>query len=384
MATRAFPWKLVLIVSGLVIIGGLIVGYLVAMRGAVQNYYRAEYQAEPLEAAMLGSPPAAARVSDVPWFSEKLDHGASSSLRMLSAQRGTVVSRSAVDFLSGATWGARPIPRRSGFLPGQDLEAGLLRAAPYLGFTRRYLTTDSADDYVRALKTALSQGRAVRVALDRAMLLEQRGLVPHSVVLVGYDEVGFEYYEPWCDDDARCTSGERPPGHVGLKVPTARLLLAVESLSLAMQYPWAYQVTWLDPSATPPPDRSTLLAANGRALIGQRTAGPSVGSVAVDDTAKALERHGNDVITSELTGGVALAAAVRRDDAEALLALFPSRPELAKASEALDEAAGHYGKAAQALHTKSLEPAVAALRDAAKADARAGHALLEVADAGHP
>ncbi|MDX2011861.1 MAG: hypothetical protein SFW67_16835 [Myxococcaceae bacterium] len=382
MATRAFPWKPVLLVAGLLLIGGLVGGYLVVMRGAVQAYYRAEYQAEALPASMLGTPPPTFRLTDVPWFSERLDHGASLSLRMLAAQQGRVVPRTTTDFLTGVTWGARPIPRRSGFLPGQDVEAGLLRAAPLLGFTRRFVTTDSADDFVRALKTSVAGGRAVRVSLDRAMLLEQRGLVPHSVVVVGFDEGHFEYYEPWCDDDARCTPAERPAGHPGLTVPTARLLLAVESLALALQYPWAYQLVVLEPAGAPATDLSALLVTNGRGLIGQRTAGPSVGSVAVEDTAKAVERHGNDVVTTELSGGVALAAAVRRDDAEALLTLFPSRPELAKASEALDEAARQYTRAHQALQAKSLEQATMALKEAAKADLAAGRVLLDAADAG--
>jgi hypothetical protein len=125
-----------------------------------------------------------------------------------------------------------------------------------------------------------------------------------------------------------------------------------------------------------------LLAVNGRALIGQRTAGPSVGSVAVEDTAKALERHGNDVVTAELKDGVGLAAVVRREDAEALRALFPSRSELAKASEALDEAAKYFAKAKEALEAKQLEQATAALKDASRADLTAGRVLLDVADAG--
>ncbi len=382
MASRAFPWKLVLIVSGLLVIGGLIGAYLVAMRGAVQAFYQAEYQPEPLPNSLLGTPPPSARVATVPWHSEKLGVVSSTCLRMLAAQQGVSIPRATADFLLGSTWGASPIPRRTGFFPGQDVEAGFLRAAPYLGLTRRYFTTDSGDDYVRALKTLLSQGRAVRVALDRAMLLEQRGLVPHAIILVGYDERGFEYYEPRCDDDTRCTPADRPAGHAGLQVPTSRLLLAVESLALAVQYPWAYQALVLEPSAAPRPELSMLLAVNGRALIGQRTAGPSVGSVAVEDTAKALERHGNDVVTAELKDGVGLAAVVRREDAEALRALFPSRSELAKASEALDEAAKYFAKAKEALEAKQLEQATAALKDASRADLTAGRVLLDVADAG--
>ncbi|MCA2981239.1 MAG: hypothetical protein INH37_23440, partial [Myxococcaceae bacterium] len=301
MATRKGPKGVVLAVVGLTLVGGLVGGYLVVMRGAVHAYYRAEYQAEPLPAPAAGALPEAIRLTDVPWYAERIDVEASLGLRMLAAQQGREVSRKTADFLSGATWGARPIPRRSGFWPGQDVEVGLRRAAPYLGFTRRLFTTDSADAYVRALKAALAGGRAVRVALDRAMLLERRGVSPHGIVLVGYDAERFEYYEPWCDDDTRCAPGDRPAGQAGLEVPTARLLLAVESLSLAMQYPWAYQLTVLEPAPAPRPSAAELLPVNGLALIGRRGAGPSVGSCAVDDAASALERHGGDVATPEFT-----------------------------------------------------------------------------------
>lgn len=146
MASRAFPWKLVSFVSGLLVIGGLIGAYLVAMRGAVQAFYQAEYQPEPLPSSLLGMPPASARVATVPWHSEKLGVVSSTCLRMLAAQQGASIPRATADFLLGSTWGASPIPRRTGFFPGQDVEAGFLLAAPYLGFTRRYLTTDSGDE----------------------------------------------------------------------------------------------------------------------------------------------------------------------------------------------------------------------------------------------
>jgi hypothetical protein len=383
MSSRPFPWKVVLVGGAVALLVAAIGGYQYVIRSFIQAYYETEYRPEALTGAQLGQPPATQRLTDVPWLSEAPALCQSISLRMLAAQQGRLESRPTIDFMMGFTWGATAIPRRTGFFPGQDPEPGFLRAAPYLGFTRRYLTTDSADDFVRAVKTFLSKGRAVRVAVDRALLLDERGVVPHSVVLIGYDAEGFEYYEPTCDDAKRCAALERAPGQPGLKVTTAQLLLATESQALVFQYPWKYQLLVLEPSSAPVPDLSTLLEANGRALVGRKNAGPSTGSVAVTDTANAIERHGKDVVTPELLRGLTVAALVRRDDSVALSSLFAARSELAPAAEALDDAAKQYGLALSALQANELEKGAEALKQAAALDLRAGEVMLRVgADAG--
>ena len=383
MSSRAFPWKMVLVGGAVALLVAAIVGYQYVIRSFIQAYYLSEYRPEALTAAELGEPPSTHRLTDVPWLSETPALCQSISLRMLAAQQGRVESRPTIDFMMGFTWGATAIPRRTGFFPGQDPEVGFLRAAPYLGFTRRYLTTDSADDFVRALKTFLSKGRAVRVAVDRSLLLEARGVVPHSVVLIGYDAEGFEYYEPTCDDAKRCAAMERAPGQPGLKVTTAQLLLATESQALVFQYPWKYQLLVLEPSSAPVPEVSTLLAVNGRALMGMKSAGPSTGSVAVTDTANAIERHGKDVVTPELLRGVSIAALVRRDDSIALSSLFAARSELAPAAEALDEAGKAYARAVTAFEANEPEQGAQALKEAAAFDLKAGEVMLRVgADAG--
>lgn len=383
MSSRAFPWKMVLVGGAVALLVAAIAGYQYVIRSFIQAYYLSEYRPEALTAAELGEPPATHRLTDVPWLSETPALCQSISLRMLAAQQGRVESRPTIDFMMGFTWGATAIPRRTGFFPGQDPEVGFLRAAPYLGFTRRYLTTDSADDFVRALKTFLSKGRAVRVAVDRSLLLEARGVVPHSVVLIGYDAEGFEYYEPTCDDAKRCAAMERAPGQPGLKVTTAQLLLATESQALVFQYPWKYQLLVLEPSSAPVPEVSTLLAVNGRALMGMKSAGPSTGSVAVTDTANAIERHGKDVVTPELLRGVSIAALVRRDDSIALSSLFAARSELAPAAEALDEAGKAYARAVTAFEANEPEQGAQALKEAAAFDLKAGEVMLRVgADAG--
>ncbi|MDP1915854.1 MAG: hypothetical protein Q8L14_06400 [Myxococcales bacterium] len=379
MSSRAFPWKVVLVGGAVALLVAAIGGYQYVIRSFIQAYYTSEYRPEALTAAELGQPPATHRLADVPWLSETPALCQSISLRMLAVQQGRLESRPTIDFMMGFTWGATAIPRRTGFFPGQDPEVGFLRAAPYLGFTRRYFTTDSADDFVRALKTFLSKGRAVRVAVDRSLLLEARGAVPHSVVLIGYDAEGFEYYEPTCDDAKRCAATERAPGQPGLTVTTAQLLLATESQALVFQYPWKYQLLVLEPSSAPVPELSSLLAVNGRALMGMKSAGPSTGSVAVTDTASAIERHGKDVVTPELLRGVKVAALVRRDDSIALSSLFAARSELAPAAEALDDAGKAYARAVAAFEANEPEQGAQALKEAAAFDLKAGEVMLRVA-----
>lgn len=248
-----------------------------------------------------------------------------------------------------------------------------------LGFQRRYWVTDDQATFLAELKSQLARGRAVRVALDRSILLSQREAVPHSVVLVGYDDAGFEYLDPTCEEATRCLAGDRAPGTAGLRVTNELLFTAVESQALVFQYPWTYQLVVLEPIEGAKPDPASLLAENARALIGLKTRGPSTGSVAVSDTANALERHGDSVLKPALVRGVRLAAQVRRENAETLVAMFPQRPTLARAAELLDSSAKHYGAATSALDAKKLEAAVSELREAAKADAAAGQAILDAA-----
>ncbi len=380
MASRSFPWKGVAIGLGLLALIGLLAGYQLVMRGFIQAYYRAEYAPEPLDDRPLPQPPPSFRLRDVPWLSEALPLCQSQSLRMLAAQQGRLEPRRTVDFVMGFTWGASAIPRRTGFFPGQDPEVGFRLGAPVLGFQRRYFTTDDSERFLAAVRMAISQGRAVRVALDRAILVEGRGIVPHSVVLVGYDEGGFEYYEPTCDAPGRCLPGDKPAGTPGLRVATATLLTALESHALAFQYPWRYQLVVLEPgpivSGSALEDR---LALNARALIGGSGPGPSAGAQAVLDTASAIERHGKDVVTPELLRGLTVAAQVRGDDALALEELFAGRAELAGAAQALRRASEHYATALRALSSTppDVEQGAAVLKLAAEADRAAGRAILD-------
>lgn len=375
-------WKMVLLGLGVVTLVGAIVGYQFVIRSFIHQYYQGEYRPTAIASADLGSPPPAHRLGDVPWLSESTFLCQSLSARMLAAQQGAPPARQVVDYFMGFTWGATAIPRQTGFFPGQDPEVGLLRAAPYLGFDRRYLTTNDRAEFLLALRTLVAKGKAVRVALDRSVLLEQREVVPHSVVVIGYDEANVEYYDPTCEDASRCAPGERPVGTPGLKAPVDRFLMAIESQALVFQYPWKYQLVAFDPIDGAKPDPSRLLAENAQALIGRKTAGPSTGSVAVSDTATSLSRHGDSVLSPALLRGVRLAAQVRRENAETLLFLFPDRPALAKATELLDGSAKHYQLAADALDAKHLEIAATELAEAAKSDHSAGMAILGSVDGG--
>ena len=301
---------------------------------------------------------------------------------MLAAQQGRDESRQKIDFLMGTTWGATAIPRQIGFIPGQDPEVGFRHAASALGFVRHYLVTNDAERYVRELKAQLSNGRAVRVAVD-LVKLEKRPLEEptlHSIVLVGYDETSFEYYEPVCRPHAPapCEPGTHAPGLKGLTVPTKQLLDAVDQMSLVFKYPWNYQLLVLEKGAPTSEGYSMALRRNGRALVGFKRDDFSSGAEAIDETAKDVSKAKREGFSKALERGVRLATLVRRDDARILSVLFPGDPRAEIAATHLEHAAEAYAKAvATFVDGKSdvfgLNDALVA---AASADRSAGEALL--------
>jgi hypothetical protein len=307
---------------------------------------------------------------------------------MLAAQFGKDEPRQKIDFLMGTTWGATPIPRQIGFVPGQDPELGFRSAAAALGLRRRYFVTDDAERYIRELKAQLSGGRAVRVAVNLVALEKRKQEEPiaHSIVLVGYDEASFEYYEPLCRHPSPCEPGTRPPGLAGQRVPTAQLLDAVDQQSIVYKYPWRYQLLVLEKAGEPVVNLEEVLLRNARALVGFKLDDFAAGADEVEDTSKAVSRAGREGFTKPLERAVRLAMLARRDDARMLAVLFPGDPRAEIAATHLERSAEAFAKALSMFEQKSNVLGLTdALTAASNADRAAGQALLlAVPDGGLP
>jgi hypothetical protein len=298
-------------------------------------------------------------------------------------QTGRVLSIGEANFLLGFTYGASQNPSAGVFSPFTDPEPGLLFAAPFVGLKRDYFTVDDEQLYLRAIRSELSRGRAVRVALDQSVLDGQPNVRPHDELLVGYDPSGFYYYETVCPSDANCKAGDLAAGDRGLRLSDRLLLDAVESQSRWFQYDWRFALTVFEPDPTANPAMSAALERNGAALTGGGGQNePKTGANAVDDTAAALTPKDPRVDVPSLSRNLAAATYGRRDAAAYLRERFADDANAALAADSLTIAATMYDRATTAAATGIGDPTtdeeiVGFLHEAAAAERGAGYALTQ-------
>jgi hypothetical protein len=345
-----------------------------------RSYYRESYAPLELAAGDIGDYPPQVHLDDVPWIATQESYCQANSLAMVAAQRGIDVSTDHCSFLMGFTYGAVEVPGSVGINPFTDPEHGFAVAAPYLGLARRYYVTDDEMLYLDALRYFLSRGHAVRVALDVAVLYDLERQLPHSDLLVGYDETGFYYYETVCLAEFPCTPRHLPPGEQGLWVSDQALLDAVLAQAKAFSYPWKYSLTLFEQGPIEG-NQGPIWARNGDLLIGGAQYGPRQGADAMDKLADVMEKRGVRVDTSEVRWGLEAAVFSRRDNAAYLRTAFADRADVGHAAGLFDRAAGAYEQTLVALEDgitdqKEANRIAAWLRDAARAEREAGKVFL--------
>ncbi len=347
----------------------------------VRRYYEESYHPLGLQPDGLGGYPEEHHLDDVPWIAAREAVCQSTSLQMIAAQHGISQPRRYFDFLMGFTYGAGQIPGGLGFYPGTDPEPGFVIAAPYLGLERRFHVTDDAGPYLDALRYYLSQGYPVRVGLDMAVLYDGlEAAIPHSDILVGYDTVGFYYYETVCLPDVPCEPGHRLPGAAGLFVESEKLLEAVLGQARLFDYPWRYSLSVFEPGPLEP-DLGPVWVHNGHSLIGGARYGPPQGADVIDRLASQIELRGAKVDATEMQPGLKTAIYVRQENTTYLREAFPGEADLEKAAMLFDQASDTYGALLAALEDGIADRVEArqvagGLRAAAAAERAAGEILL--------
>jgi hypothetical protein len=346
----------------------------------VHRYHRETCEPEELSAGTVGSFPEQHHLENVPWIATREWYCQANSLAMVAAQHGMDVPTARCSFLMGFTYGASAVPGSVLVQFFAEPEAGLAVAAPYLGLRRRYTTTDDAKLFLDALRFHVSQGRAVRLGLDAAVLYGLEGQLPHSEVLVGYDDKGFRYYETVCLPEFRCEPGHRPPGEEGLWMSDAKLLAAVRSQSRMFSYPWRYSLTVFD-KAQLQDDLKPIWMRNGRLLIGGAQYGPRQGADAIEELAANIEKRGPRVDALGVRTALEAAVFTRLDNAAYLPGAFSGEADVEQAAELLKRAGGHYADARMALGDGIADRAeadwiAANLRDAAAAEREVGEIFL--------
>lgn len=362
------------------LVAGGWVGWKALRRYFVRQYYRGNYRPIWLAAERIGHHPTEHHLEDVPWIAVPEPLCQSTSLQMIAAQQGVERPRRHFDFLMGFTYGAGEIPGGLGFFPGTDPETGFVVAAPYLGLVRRYYVTGDEALYLDALRYYLAGGYAVRVGLDMGVLYDMDETLPHSDVLVGYDDGGFYYYETVCVPPAPCEPGQRPPGETGLYVGDQKLLDAVLAQAKLFYYPWRYSLSIFEAGPLER-DLGPVWRRNGRSLIGGAKYGPRQGADVIEGLAARIENQGVEAGVSEMRPGLEVAAYVRRDNATYLREAHPGLADIERAAALFDRASADYKAALDAAGDGSVDQEQAdqiatLLRDAAAAEREVGAVLI--------
>jgi len=324
--------------------------------------------------------PAEYHLDDVPWIATRDWYCQSNSLAMIAAQHGIDEPTHHFSFLTGFTYGASRQPDTWDFMPYTDPEAGFGVAAPYLGLVRRYYVTDDPALYLSALRSYLSRGYPVRVALNGCMLPEMDPCASaHSEVLVGYDAEGFFYYETVID--LRHLS----PGEDGLWISEHTLLEAVADWSGAFSSPWRYALTIFEKGPVER-DLRPIWERNGELLAGGSRFGPRQGADAGEALATQIEERwaeldlaGNDFGT--LRCGIEAASYTRHSNAAYLRAAYGGEADVKRAADLFDEAAERYAAALTALEHGAVsqseaEPIATLVREAAALEREIGQIFL--------
>ena len=380
---RAKRWRTGLAIAGgilVLLVAGGFLGWRMLTAHFQRQYYWETYAPIELSANDLGGHPAEFHLDDVPWIATEEGFCQSNSLQMIAAQKGIEEPRGHFDFLMGFTYGAFEVPGEAAFFPYSDPEEGFVVAAPHLGLVRRYYVTDDEPLYLDALRHYLAQGCPVRVGLDMAVLYDLEGAMPHSDVLVGYDEAGFYYYETVCLPGVPCEPRHLPPGEEGLWVSDQALLDAVLGQASMFSYPWRYSLTIFEEGPVEH-DLGPIWARDGNLLVGGARYGPRQGADAIEGLAATIEERDVRVDVSAVRSGLEAAIYTRRGNATYLRDAFAGQPDLERAADRFDRAADAYADALASLVDGIAGQAeagrvAARLRDAATAEREAGHVFL--------
>lgn len=175
------------------------------------------------------------------------------------------------------------------FLPATDPEIGLIQAEEYIGYRKKYYTTNDEELYQLTIKQRLSKNKPLRIAINSASMIDEDGFYPHSILLVGYDNDNIIYYE---------TGGENRvlKNHEGEKLNWEKFLKSVVSISEGFNYPWKYQLTEFDKGAFTGSLKtytdSSLLEVNGYSLKGNNYEPVAIGAKAFESLANYITKNG--------------------------------------------------------------------------------------------
>ena len=257
------------------------------------------------------------------------------------AINGSTESVHYYNWLTGFTYGASYFGTVYSFRPFTDIEIGNDFAAPFLNLKRNYYVCDDSTEFIYHLRELISDNEAVRVALSSAIYGSQdkRKFWPHSVMLVGYDENNFIYYETGrIDRDTINSQGEI------MKAST--LIEAEYDFAKRFGVPWKYNFTTFTKVEKVESSEKYVWERNGEQLIGRSIPFTSIGtgSDAILGLAESIREDGIDLKQQRyLKTWIKMAEYNRADNAN-FLKSFSNSDKIILAAEYLEDSGQNYNK----------------------------------------
>ena len=285
------------------------------------------------------------------------------------------------NWLTGFTYGASYFGTVYSFGPYTDIELGNDFASPFLNLQRNYYVCDDSTEFINNLKELISDNEAVRVALNSAIYGSQdkRKFWPHSVMLVGYDENNFIYYETGrIDRDTINSQGEI------MKAST--LIEAEYDFAKRFGLPWKYNFTTFTKVEKVESSEKYVWERNGEQLIGRSIPFTSIGtgSEAILGLAESIRDDGIDLKQQGyLKTWIKTAEYTRADNAN-FLKSFSNSDKIILAAEYLEDSGENYNKIIQLLNKVNINEQMSneignLLENSSKLEKSAGELMMEYA-----
>ena len=332
------------------------------------KYYRTTYDPQRIDTQTFENLPAVYHVSGVPQISNKKAYCQSTALQMISAKNGINEELGYFNFHMGFSYGVfyRADAKIVTFF--NDPLPGFRMASPYLGLKMNYLVTDKEEVFLKAIKFYVSNNKPVVVEIDAAPLWGETTFLPHSELIVGYSEKGFEYYEPGKEDVVRNNAQ-------GLFMDEKTLIKASLSECKNFMLPWKFSLIVFDKADTKQQDLEDIYNINGNFLVGRKYGPMASGAAALRILAADVGKGKKIDITA-----IEPAVYLRGDNAQFLKRYFSKDAEMVKAAGYLQDAGNNYGKVLEILKSNDkskLGEASKLLLDIASAEQAAGEIFLK-------
>jgi len=334
----------ILLIALSVFIGFIIYVNPIIKKYYMGKYYRENYKSEDMQTQTIGSYPSSFRINDIPHISNKKAYCQPTALQMISEKYGIREDIGYFNFLMGFSYGSFYRSDFEIFSFFEDPVQGFRSACPYLGLKMKCLTANDSAAFLNSARFYLSKGLPVIVELDAGTLWGETVFLPHSEVLIGYNEKGFEYFETGKEDSYKAAA-------MGIMLEDDVLVRSVARFTKEFMNPWKFMILVFEKSGKKTADLKEAWRKNGNLLIGKKGWLAASGSCAIELFAQKFKKSIKVRDISMLEPSVY----TRADNALFLQKYFKRDKEAAPAAKSLAEASGLYRQVIELIKTGEEE-----------------------------